>query len=83
MANGIHYGPDNLRPADEAELLQVIQQAVMGTGRRSVHLGDKVMAAHVATMVLRAVRESNHVILQAPPTNYSLGHLASPWSNGR
>jgi hypothetical protein len=77
MADGIGYSPADLRLADEAELHLIVQRAVMGTGRRSVHPGDKIMAAYVATMVVRAICDTNHVILRAPPkdSNLSFGHL--------
>jgi hypothetical protein len=45
----------DLLPVDERELTRLVQMKVESIGRRSVHLGDKIMAAYVATMVVRAI----------------------------
>jgi hypothetical protein len=63
---------DKLRLADSEELEQSLAFALMLSGRKRFHDGDRPMARIAAQFLVRYLESAESVVMQKPPTSDAL-----------
>jgi hypothetical protein len=69
---------DKLRPADPEELAQSLAFALLFSGRKRTHDGDRLMARIVAQRLVRYLERANYVVMQEPPPGGHSGFAPGP-----